>query len=108
MSNSSVRPSPQPMSVQVSDPHEVVKSGQVVKVKVLEVDVDRQRIGLSLRLNDTPGAGKPKQAGKPAADRNRGGSQPRNQNRAKNSGRRESAAPSGSMADALRNAGFGR
>ena len=91
----------------VSDPHEVVKSGQVVKVKVLEVDVDRQRIGLSLRLNDTPGAGKPKQAGKPA-DRNRGGSQPRNQNRAKNSGRRESAAPSGSMADALRNAGFGR
>lgn len=92
----------------VSDPHEVVKSGQVVKVKVLEVDVDRQRIGLSLRLNDNPGAGKPKQAGKPAADRNRGGSQPRNQNRAKNSGRRESAAPSGSMADALRNAGFGR
>lgn len=38
----------------VSDPHEVVKSGQVVKVKVLEVDIDRQRIGLSLRLNDTP------------------------------------------------------
>ena len=38
----------------VSDPHEVVKSGQVVRVKVLEVDVDRQRIGLTLRLNDTP------------------------------------------------------
>ena len=36
----------------VSDPHEVVKSGQVVRVKVLEVDVERQRIGLSLRLND--------------------------------------------------------
>ena len=92
----------------VSDPHEVVKSGQVVKVKVLEVDVDRQRIGLSLRLNDTPGADKPKQAGKPAPDQNRGGTAQRNQNRAKNSGRREAAAPSGSMADALRNAGFGR
>ena len=38
----------------VSDPHEVVRSGQVVRVKVVDVDVDRQRIGLSLRLNDTP------------------------------------------------------
>lgn len=92
----------------VSDPHEVVKSGQVVKVKVLEVDVDRQRIGLSLRLNDAPGAGKPKQSGRPAPDQNRGGNQQRNQNRAKTSGRRETAAPTGSMADALRNAGFGR
>lgn len=92
----------------VSDPHEVVKSGQVVKVKVLEVDVERQRIGLSLRLNDTPGAGKPKQAGKPAGNQNRGGNPARNQNRTKNPGRRDSAAPTGSMADALRNAGFGR
>lgn len=39
----------------VSDPHEVVRSGQVVKVKVMEVDVERQRIGLSLRLDDEPG-----------------------------------------------------
>lgn len=92
----------------VSDPHEVVKSGQVVKVKVLEVDTDRQRIGLTLRLNDTPGAGKPKQPGKPAGNPNRGGNAQRNQNRAKDTARRESAAPSGSMAEALRNAGFGR
>lgn len=92
----------------VSDPHEVVKSGQVVKVKVLEVDTDRQRIGLTLRLNDTPGAGKPKQPGKPAGNANRGGNTQRNQNRAKDAGRRESAVPSGSMAEALRNAGFGR
>ncbi|MDZ7886971.1 MAG: Tex family protein [Mycobacterium sp.] len=92
----------------VSDPHEVVKSGQVVKVKVLEVDVDRQRIGLSLRLNDDPGAGKPKQSGKPAGDQNRGGSPQRHQKKAKSAGRGESATPSGSMADALRNAGFGR
>lgn len=91
----------------VSDPHEVVKSGQVVKVKVLEVDVDRQRIGLSLRLNDTPGAGKPKHSGKPAGEPNRGGNPQRNQNKTRNTGRRE-AAPTGSMADALRNAGFGR
>lgn len=41
----------------VKDPHDVVRSGQVVKVKVLEVDVDRQRIGLSMRLEDEPEAG---------------------------------------------------
>lgn len=40
----------------VSDPHEVVRSGQVVKVKVVDVDVDRQRIGLSLRLGTSPPA----------------------------------------------------
>jgi uncharacterized protein len=37
----------------VKDPHEVVKVGQVVKVKVLEVDVKRRRIGLTMRLNDS-------------------------------------------------------
>ena len=93
----------------VSDPHEVVKSGQVVKVKVLEVDVDRQRIGLTLRLNDTPqqrggqqGGGQGRAPGQQAR-----GDRPRS-NRPKDSGRRESAPPSGSMAEALRNAGFGR
>ncbi|WP_170345430.1 Tex family protein [Ruegeria atlantica] len=33
----------------VKDPHEVVKAGQVVKVRVVEVDVPRKRIGLSMR-----------------------------------------------------------
>ncbi len=36
----------------VSDPRTVVKAGDIVKVKVLEVDVVRQRIGLSMRLDD--------------------------------------------------------
>nr|WP_225219664.1 Tex family protein [Arthrobacter gallicola] len=36
----------------VSDPHDVVKSGQVVKVKVMEADPERHRISLSLRLDD--------------------------------------------------------
>jgi uncharacterized protein len=39
----------------VSDPREVVKAGDIVKVKVMEVDVQRKRIGLSMRLNDEPG-----------------------------------------------------
>ncbi|EOU3285947.1 Tex family protein [Vibrio harveyi] len=39
----------------VSDPREVVKAGDIVKVKVMEVDVQRKRIGLSMRMNDEPG-----------------------------------------------------
>ncbi|HXH02238.1 MAG TPA: Tex family protein [Candidatus Competibacteraceae bacterium] len=38
----------------VKDPREVVKAGQVVKVKVLEVDVKRKRIALTMRLADDP------------------------------------------------------
>jgi uncharacterized protein len=93
----------------VSDPHEVVKSGQVVKVKVVDVDVERQRIGLTLRLNDTPQAGKRPDRNDGGGNQGRGGDR-RNQNqkRANNSGRRDSNQPTGSMADALRNAGFGK
>ena len=119
----------------VSDPHEVVKSGQVVKVKVLEVDVERQRIGLSLRLNDDPQRARDGKPPEPGTAPRRDGGQPRgrdggnrggngggngggqnrgqNQDRGRNpqrgngGGRRESA-PSGSMADALRKAGFGK
>ncbi|WP_433685612.1 Tex family protein [Nocardia sp. CA-119907] len=108
----------------VKDPREVVKSGDVVKVKVLEVDVARQRIGLSLRLDDEPGAAKADggrgrgQGGRGGADR--GGQrqngqgkqqgQVRQQNQGRNQGnqRRNAPAPSGSMADALRRAGFGQ
>ena len=42
----------------VKDPREVVKAGQVVKVKVLEVDLKRQRIALTMRLNE-PATGAP-------------------------------------------------
>lgn len=40
----------------VKDPHEVVKPGQIVKVKVMDVDVKRQRISLTMRLDDAPGS----------------------------------------------------
>jgi uncharacterized protein len=40
----------------VKDPHEFVKPGQIVKVKVMEVDVKRQRISLTMRLDDAPQA----------------------------------------------------
>ncbi|MBC8796078.1 Tex family protein [Shewanella algae] len=52
----------------VSDPHTVVKAGDVVKVKVMEVDVERKRIGLSMRLDEKIEPGKPQQrTGKPQA-----------------------------------------
>ncbi|MCP9275230.1 Tex family protein [Mycolicibacterium arenosum] len=86
----------------VSDPHEVVKSGQVVKVKVLEVDVDRQRIGLTLRLKDTPERGRGAGPQRKPARQER-----RNDNQRNRSGDKSSTAPSGSLAQALRDAGFG-
>jgi uncharacterized protein len=38
----------------VQDAREVVKTGDIVKVKVMEVDVERKRIGLSMKLGDAP------------------------------------------------------
>lgn len=55
----------------VKNPHEVVKSGDLVKVKVLEVDLERGRIALSMRLQDTA-APKPRaERAEPRADRRR-------------------------------------
>lgn len=48
----------------VKDPHEVVKAGDVVKVRVVEVDVKRKRIGLSMRKD---GADAPRPAGRDRA-----------------------------------------
>jgi len=42
----------------VKDPHSIVKAGQIVKVKVLEVDLQRQRIALTMRMSDEPTQGK--------------------------------------------------
>ncbi|WP_026267764.1 Tex family protein [Micromonospora sp. CNB394] len=60
----------------VKDPRDVVKSGDVVKVRVLDVDVPRKRISLTLRLDDEAPAG----GGRPAGGdgrRDRGGASPR-------------------------------
>ena len=102
----------------VKDPRDVVRSGEVVKVKVLEVDVARQRIGLTLRLDDelpTPDADGSRGRGgvrRPAGQggqRGQGGRgrQGRDDRGRQGGDRRSGAAASGSMADALRRAGFG-
>lgn len=44
----------------VKDPREVVKAGDIVKVKVLEVEVARKRIALTRRLDDTPAPREPR------------------------------------------------
>ncbi|MBT2248891.1 RNA-binding transcriptional accessory protein [Arthrobacter sp. BHU FT2] len=108
----------------VSDPREVVKSGQVVRVKVLEADPDRKRISLTLRLDDEPGARRseqgprrteagPPRGGKPSGQ---GGGKPGGQggrnSGGRNPGGRGSApqpAPANTaMAEALRRAGLGK
>ncbi|WP_025732557.1 Tex family protein [Carnimonas nigrificans] len=75
----------------VKDPREVVKAGDVVKVKVMEVDVPRNRIGLSMRLSDSAAA--PQETGtasrEPRATRQRRGSVA------------EPAAPMGALGEAL-------
>ncbi|MEU1808949.1 Tex family protein [Micromonospora sp. WMMD1076] len=56
----------------VKDPRDVVKSGDVVKVRVLDVDVPRKRISLTLRLDDEAPAGGRPAAGGPGGEQ-RGG-----------------------------------
>jgi uncharacterized protein len=78
----------------VKDPRDVVKSGDVVRVRVLDVDVPRKRISLTLRLDDEP-------APKPAPT---GGARQQRPER----GRPDRAKPPANtaLADALRRAGF--
>ncbi|WP_330472939.1 Tex family protein [Terrabacter sp. C0L_2] len=105
----------------VRDPREVVKPGDVVMVKVLDVDVPRKRISLTLRLDDevTPGGPKERGQGAPGQARggregqsrggqSRGGQQRGNQGSSGqgNRPRRDEAPANSAMADALRRAGF--
>ena len=55
----------------VKDPHTVVKVGQVVKVKVLEIDEKRKRIALTMRLTDAGAQGTPGAQGTQGGQRNR-------------------------------------
>jgi len=93
----------------VKDPREVAKPGDIVKVKVLDVDIPRKRISLTLRLDDEVGGGKPS-GGKPGGGGDRQQGQRQNQRRGggQNRGRQGSGNAGGAMADALRRAGYGR
>ncbi|EIN01023.1 RNA-binding S1 domain-containing protein [Paraburkholderia hospita] len=69
----------------IKDPHEVVKAGQIVKVKVLEVDVKRQRISLTMRMDDDVAAGAPQErsAGRSGSGSASGAGAGRSQQRAR-------------------------
>lgn len=80
----------------VKDPRDVVKPGDIVKVKVLEVDIPRKRISLTLRLDDESA---PQGGG--GERRQRGGRPPQQRQQ------RQAPPPANSaMADALRKAGL--
>ncbi len=82
----------------VKDPREVVKPGDVVRVKVLDVDIPRKRISLTLRLEDEVTGDRPQQSTQRGAQRGPQRGQQRSQPRR--------SEPTGAMADALRRAGL--
>ena len=98
----------------VSDPRSVVKSGDVVRVRVLSVDVPRKRISLSLRLEDPDhsdrtdgGSSSQRVPGHARAGGSRGVVPPSQQGGRPGGRQRDTApAPDGAMADALRRAGL--
>ncbi|MCC5582093.1 RNA-binding transcriptional accessory protein [Microtetraspora sp. AC03309] len=103
----------------VKDPRDVVKPGDIVRVKVLDVDIPRKRIGLTLRLDDeTPARGEQHQGGarggqRDGAPKEQGGRSQKDRGRSNrgssggSSGRGAGGnAPGGSMAEALRRAGL--
>ncbi|MCX5401074.1 Tex family protein [Streptomyces sp. NBC_00102] len=106
----------------VKDPRDVVKPGDIVKVKVMDVDVPRKRISLTLRLDDEAAAGQGGGRRERDAAAGQGGRPPR-QRQSDGGGRRQGGerrgggaggaraasapAPANSaMADALRRAGL--
>jgi len=96
----------------VSDPRQVAKPGDVVRVRVVSVDIPRQRISLTMRLDDEPPrAGQPGRAAR-SRDKPPRESQPGRAARSRDKpgrGRASREQPAGgAMADALRRAGLAR
>ncbi|MFD9128410.1 Tex family protein [Kitasatospora sp. NPDC059571] len=94
----------------VKDPREVVKPGDVVRVKVTTVDVPRKRIGLTLRLDDdtAPRSGGDGGGARRDRERDRGQRPPRQDRRGGGQGGGAQAPANSAMADALRRAGLTR
>ena len=82
----------------VKDPHSLVKAGELVKVKVLEVDLERRRIALSMRLTDRAEARKSAPGAEPG--RSQGAKRPNT----KGAPTPAPAPAGGTMADALQRA----
>ncbi len=76
----------------IKDPREVVKAGDIVKVKVMDIDTDRKRIALSMRLDDKAGEQSP------------GNNQARGKSRRQAAPKREESKPNNAFAAAFANA----
>lgn len=87
----------------VKDPREVVKAGDIVRVKVMDVDIPRKRIGLSMRMDDEPGE---KNDGRPSSGRARPDNRGASRNKGKSGGSQKAAqgAMAGALAQALASA----
>jgi len=83
----------------VKDPHEVVKAGQVVRVKVLEVDLPRKRIALTMRMSDE--AAPKRERHDNAASSNRSQQQRPRDNAPQRAPRQQAAPMNNAMAEAL-------
>ncbi|CAI1174434.1 Tex family protein [Serratia quinivorans] len=90
----------------VEDPHTVVKAGDIVKVKVMEVDLQRKRIALSMRLDEQPGEGSPRRGGNAAPARDNVNRAPANKGKPRG-GNNNTSAGNSAMGDALA-AAFGK
>ena len=88
----------------VKDPREVVKAGDIVKVKVMDVDIPRKRIALSMRMDDQPGEKTDSKSGD-SASRGRGDSRPGGRNNRSQGGQKpQQGAMAGALAQALASA----
>lgn len=103
----------------VSDPREVVKSGQVVKVKVLEADPERKRISLTLRLDDEPAPsggrassggrqGAPARGARPAGNNRKEAAAPQQASPQQTPPKQAPNPANTAMAEALRKAGLAK
>ncbi|MFI1971188.1 RNA-binding transcriptional accessory protein [Streptomyces cinnamoneus] len=91
----------------VKDPRDVVKPGDIVRVKVMDVDIPRKRISLTLRLDDeSPAGGRAGATAAPRERAERGAPRRGGTPRPRRAEGREAAAADGAMADALRRAGL--
>ncbi|HTN34999.1 MAG TPA: Tex family protein [Marinobacter sp.] len=91
----------------VKDPREVVKAGDIVKVKVMSVDIPRKRIALSMRMDDQPGEAesKPANAGQHRSGQASGGRKERDSRSSGNAGQQtQQSAMAGALAQALASA----
>lgn len=88
----------------IKDPHEFVKTGQVVKVRVMEVDEKRKRIGLSMRSKPAEGGERPAANSKPNKNTDQRPKQRGRRNQGQQNGRGNSAKPASALAQALQKA----